>query len=253
MRRGFWTALSILSVILFLCSICGKGNANNQYALGNAFPYQAEESESEFVSIDITYEEQLGSSVVNKVRQAVEMFPSDTIQAFSEGGWKIAVLSEISTDEDEDIPTESEDNAAVENEEPDNKEASSDRAKINTVGLTNYDTKTIFVSPSADATGADDLLTVRMVHEFAHFVDEYYGNVTDTDDWKKLYGEYKTDYVEFEFSGIAKNEENKYDIEYAASNRYEFFACSLKDFYCHQNYLRDNYSDLYVYFIGLMK
>lgn len=93
------------------------------------------------------------------------------------------------------------------------------------------------ISPSASSDfsidDSEDLLTIRMVHEFAHFADVFYENATDSDKWKKLYAEYKDEYVEFGFYGIDRNTENQFDIDYATSNRYEFFACSMKDFYCH--------------------
>lgn len=210
---------------MFLCSICNRGPSVQTSS------YQGNQSDSKFVSVDITYEEQLGSDVVGKVRKAIEMFPADAIQSFSKQGWKIAVLSDIDSEEN-----------------PDN-------GMVTTVGLTNYDTKTIQVSPTSSDFSVDDsedLLTIRMVHEFSHFADVFYGNVTDSDKWKKLYAEYKDEYVEFEFYGIDKNMENQFDIGYATSNRYEFFACSMKDFYCHQDYLREHYPNLYVYFVNLV-
>lgn len=219
MRRSIWTLLLIVSVALSLCSFCRSDNASAKQV--------ATQENEEFVSINITYEEGLGGDVANKIRKAVEMFPADAIQAFSNEGWKIAVLSEIADDSGDQYIT---------------------------AGMTNYDTKTIQVTPSNLQNGqvVDDVLTIRMVHEFGHFVDEFYGNVADTEEWIKLYATHKNDYIEYEFAGITKTESNAYDIDYATTNRYEFFACSLKDFYCHQDYLRDRYPDIYVYFVGLM-
>lgn len=212
------TLLLIISIALSLCSFCRS----------DTFAKQATAQEvEEFVSINITYEEGLGGDIVNEIRKAVEMFPSDVICTFSEEGWKIAVLSEIVDDSDE---------------------------QYTTAGMTNYDAKTIQVTPSDSGNSqvVDDVLTIRMVHEFGHFVDEYYGNAADTDEWRDLYASHKNDYIKYEFAGITRTDSNAYDMDYATTNRYEFFACSLKDFYCHQDYLRDVYSDVYVYFVGLM-
>lgn len=68
--------------------------------------------------------------------------------------------------------------------------------------------------------------------------------------WDRQYA--NVTHIEYEFAGITRTDSNAYDMDYATTNRYEFFACSLKDFYCHQDYLRDHYPDVYVYFIGLM-
>lgn len=111
--------------------------------------------------------------------------------------------------------------------------------------------RSIILTQSANYS-FDDVLTIRMVHEFGHFIDEYYGNVADADEWRELYASRKNDYIEYEFAGITRTDGNAYDMDYATTNRYKFFACSLKDFYCHQDYLRDAYPDIYVYFVGLM-
>lgn len=54
MKRTFLTILGAISVALFLCSICNRGTS------AQTSSYQGDQSDSEFVSVDITYEEQLG-------------------------------------------------------------------------------------------------------------------------------------------------------------------------------------------------
>ena len=214
---------TILIILIVLCNFNTKSTVVNPSS-----DEVASADNVEFVSLNITYEEKLGGGVVNKARRAIEKFSPEVVKAFAEQGWKIAVVSEISLDgtQYEGITTPL------------------------TVGLTDYDSKTIQVSPYGDVT--NDFITIRMVHEFAHFAESFYGNVADTSDWKGLYKKYRDSYVEYEYNGIVVNEENKNDIAYATSDRYEFFACTMKDFYCHPEYLHNNYPDVYDFLFNLV-
>lgn len=188
----------------------------------------AENDSTEIVDVNITYEKSLGNNSLLEVKRAVLKFPAEVIKGFAESGWKIAVVSEIDLTGTEfegvDFPL--------------------------TVGLTDYDKKTIQVSPCD--SDLSNYVYIRVLHEMSHFADSYYGDVSDTEEWMKLYEDNKDSYMEFEFNGISKTAENASDLEYATSNRWEFFACTMKDYLNQPEYVKQNYPDVYNYFNDLV-
>lgn len=229
MKRILIAFLNLIIVLIVLCSYktsqstittenLKNGNLNNENEVAENI---------EMVGVNITYEEQLGNSVLSEVQNAIQKLPPDVIRAFARDNWKIAVVSQI------DLT---------------NTEFEGESAPM-TVGLTDYDTKTIQVSPFTNTP--DNFVMIKTLHELCHFADLYYGNVAESTEWEEIYNN-NLDYVEYEFNGLKVTERNKKDIQYATSDKWELFACAMKDYFNQPDYLKDNYSGIYEFMDNLV-
>ena len=184
--------------------------------------------ESEEIKVNVTYEDVLGAGVLDEVREAMMKMPPEVVKAFVKENWKIAVVSEIDLSgtqfEGDDVPL--------------------------TIGLTDYASKLIQVAPVKDSV--DDFIMIKTLHELCHYADHYYNNAADSSEWKDLYAKYKTVYVEYEYEGITGTDRNRFDVAYAVSDRYEFFACSMKDYLKNPEYLKTKYPETFDFFSRLL-
>lgn len=208
MRR---LAVALVCVLVLFVILAGY---RTEKSVVEADGTTANPGEIEYVSVSITYEDGMGSDVLAEVQEAIEKFPPEVINGFAKEGWTIEVVSEIESNTDETI-----------------------------VGLTNFYNKTIQVSPFEGDIYSD--ITLKTLHEMSHYADRYYGSVSDTDEWKALYDDFGKEYVEYEYRGIRKTHRNASDIEYASSDRYELFACVMKDYLNNPDYVEENYPELY--------
>lgn len=223
MKKLWIILLDVLIVLIVLCNYRVV-----QKVVDPSLGTVSEENENtEIVDINITYEKDLGNNAIVEVKKAVQKFPAEVIKGFVDKGWKIAVVSEIDL-----TGTEFEGTTTP-----------------LTVGLTDYDKKTIQVSPCE--SNLSGYIYIRTLHEMSHFADSYYGDVSDSEEWMALYNQYKDSYMEFEFNGIPKTAENASDLEYATSNRWEFFSCAMKDYLNQPEYVKQNYPGVYEYFSRL--
>ena len=225
MRKPITFMITLIIILIILCNY----NETDKVMSTSTNTDLVNKDNSDYVTVDIIYEQDMGSNTVTQVQRAIELYPVKVIKAFVKDGWKISVVSEI-------------DLTGTEFEGSTNPL---------TVGMTNYDAKTIQIVPVQKNSPTDKSILTRTVHELAHYADKFYDNAADTVEWKTLYSKYQNSYIEFEYSGIKETESNRNDIKYATSNRWEFFACTMKDYYCNPKYLRDNYREIYDYFIIL--
>ena len=188
-------------------------------------------AEVSYEYVPIVYEQGIAKRYVTEVQEAVVMLPADVISGFVREGWKISLVSEINLK-----------GTAYEDEDSD----------YMTVGLTDYKNKIIQLRP-VRYSGISNFIKLKALHELCHFADSYYGDVTATDEWEALYKEYRDSYVEYEFLNIEVTEKNTADVGYATSDRYEMFACAMKDYLNQPGYLKDNYPGLYGYFDEIVK
>lgn len=180
----------------------------------------------EYKYVDIVYETGIDDKYIEEVDSAVKMLPVCVIENISKEGWKIELEKNISL---KGTPYEGEEMGYV------------------TVGMTNYDKKIIEIVPYT-YEGISNFVKLRTLHELCHVADKYYGDASEADEWGALYEDYKDRYVEYEFSGIDITPDNQKDIGYATSDRYEMFACVMKDYLNKPEYLLNNYEELYEFF-----
>ncbi len=191
----------------------------------------SEFTDVEYKQIPIVYEQGMDKSVVREVQDAALMMPPEVIESFSEEGWKISLVSEI-------------DLSGTEYE--------NSQSRYTTVGLTDYKAKIIQLRP-LKYHGIDDFVKLKALHEMCHYADLHYGNLSETSEWSALYKKYKDSYVEYEFLNIKENKMNRDDIGYATSDRFEFFACSMKDYINENEWFTENYPDVSEYFDQFVK
>ena len=216
MRKWVFIIINLAIVLTVLTSYKETKKFVDPSALGFI---PGEYKDIEQISVDLVYENTLASQELDEVKKAITDMPADVVQKFVSDGWKITVVRDINFDLS-DV---------------------SDGEKEIVAGLCNYDTKTIQIKIEKDA------YYTRTLHELAHYADYAYGMASRTDDFMTLYDKYKGSYVEKEYEGM----ETDRQIDYASSDRYELFACVMKDYIANPDYLRENYTDLYVYFQNL--
>ncbi len=98
-------------------------------------------------------------------------------------------------------------------------------------GITYLDKKVIWISHDSDAK--------VIVHEFGHVIDSYLGSINATDEFKQLYEEYWSTYIEYGQDMI--------DI-HSISCPSEFFAATFADYILFPEYLKENSEGLFIYF-----
>lgn len=223
MRRFGPLLATFVIIAIVLCSYTVSKTVVNPI---NA-PRENVRTEVEYVSINITYEDCFGVDELTTVQEAIQMLPTDVVKDFVDKDWKIVIVSEINAP---DVLPEG------------------DERKIQ--GLTDYEAKTIQVCP-IERSGRNLKLTT--IHEMCHFAGEFYNHAPAQKEWIELYKKYGDSYVEYEYNGVDSNDKNKADLEYAGSDEYEFFACSMKDFLVSPEYVKTYYPDLYTYFKSLTK
>lgn len=179
--------------------------------------------------VQMTIEEGMSEELFGEVQQALSIIPPEVLKAFIKEGWKISIVSSIDTThsqyEDEDILPQYADSFS--------------NTKSNLVQIKNPNT-----------TG---IVKERMLHEMGHFADSYYGKASESDAFRKLYENYKSDYMEYRIANAEKGSITNDDIEYAASRDYEFFACVYKDYILYPDYVEERFPELSDYFFNLTK
>lgn len=176
------------------------------------------------VDINITVSEDVLQPTVTEAQEALNIIPAKTLKRMSEDDWKIVLLNDFS------------DVAGYEH--------ISDDSSV--VGLINFKKKTITVKGRPEYNG-----TVKnvMTHELCHYIDQAGGWLSNEPEFAGLYEKYKDGkYLSYAYADITLTEEYTDDILYATSSEKEFFAETLKDYYMHQSYLRENYEDIYQYY-----
>ncbi len=224
MKKLLIVLINVVIIIIVLCNY-----HTNKVVADPGDDVVTSSNDVEFVDINVTYEEDLGKEVFNEVQKAISMMPPDVVRSFANDKWKIVVTSDIDLTD-----TEFEDTHFPK-----------------TVGLTDMQTKTIQVSP-AELDSLHNFVKIKTLHELCHYADIYYDNAADSDEFRNLYTNSK-DYVEYEYKGVKKTESNKIDIDYATSDRYEFFACAMKDYLNQPEYLKLNYPNIYDFFAKLIE
>ena len=221
MKKGLLFAIVLVVIILVITAGYKK-----QYEASTV-----EGAESPFVIekqyVDIVFDTDVSDAAIQEIQRGIATMPIDVVKGFVKNGWKVSVVTEI--DWDEDI------------------------YPMSAVGETDFDKATVTVQAEPLPSGIANVYLVRTVHEMSHFADYYYGNLADKDEWIALYEANKDRYVEYEYSGVEFVSDFKDAAKYATSDRYEMFACAMKDYILHSEYLRKNYSDVYAYFKGLLK
>jgi len=232
--------IALLLVIMFLVSYAGAGK--EYIADSQNTEITEDEGSVHYENISITYEKQMPKDIPEQIRLAVIELPVEVVKAFIDDEWKIAIVSTVELPEDANIDATIDETDTV-------------------IGVTNYKTKTIQVLYDE----MQQSVTAPLMHELSHYCDKYYGEkyyaedslyrvnpgvylVSFTKDFEELYKNHKNTYLEYEKAGIARTEDNRLDFEYPVSNSEEFFACSLKDFFLHPAYLKDNYKEIYDFF-----
>lgn len=230
MTRRRWLIIIIDFLILFI--ILGsykKTDSNRVVTSDDTSAYSA--SDISTYDLNITYDSDIDNKYIDEVRQAFYLLPPDVIKGFADDGWKIVITNNIDF-ADSDF--------------------TGDESNYITTGLTTYKKKMIQVKPAV-YSDIDNFVMLKSLHELCHYADTYYGNVSDKKEWNDIYNKYKGSYTEYEFYGIKETIQNRADIEYANSDKYEMFACTMKDYLHAPDYLRDNYPEIYQYFQKLTK
>ena len=180
-------------------------------------------------NIQLVVDEHVTQTEIEEVREAFDALPSFIITRFVEEDWKVVVLSQ--------------ETVAEEDLEPFNNNK--------TAGTINFTKKTITLRSFAPLEGA---VKNVMLHELGHFVDWMSNNLSDTDDFVKLYEQFKDGkYVTFNYDGITVDDNTREDILYATSSTKEFFAEGIKDYFIHKEWLMDNYPDVYIFYNTYIK
>lgn len=195
--------------------------------------YQAstvEGAENKFVIekqyVNVVYDSDIQDFVIQEIQKGIASMPVDVIKGFVNEGWKVSIVKEIERDED--------------------------IYPMSAIGETDYEAATVTIQAEPLPPGVANVFLIRTVHEMSHFADYFYGNLTDKDEWKKLYEDNKDKYVEYEYSGVDFVGDSAAAAKYATSDKYELFACAMKDYILHVEYLKKNYPDLYGYFKQLL-
>ena len=189
-------------------------------------------ADEDFELTDIPVVMEMGmdtQGIMGEVKEAISYLPADALKVFNDEGWKILIVSEVDFSDSE-----------YSNDKEEYPEL--------TVGFTNFTTRTIQIRDMK----TDGFIKLKLLHEMSHFLDKYYGYPSISDEFKQLYLDHIEDYVEFEYAGLEKTEENRRDIEYAVSDNIEFFACACKDYLYNTEYLYTSYPDICGYFDTLL-
>lgn len=176
-------------------------------------------TETRTQTVPIVYEEDIPSNALPEVKSAIMYFPPAVTDAFINGGWKIVLVKDVPGDDD--------------------------IYPMSAIGETDFDAHTITIQ-TEDTAAVSDIVLARTLHEIGHFADRYYGGLSTTEEWESLFSG-NQDYVEFDYAGILVTDSNRGAVGYAVSDAKEMFACVLKDYYLHPDYLIDNFSELYAY------
>lgn len=174
--------------------------------------------------VNITIEASVSEETVEEVRDVLHLVPSSIVDSFVENEWKMVMLS--SFEEEEGYEYIASDGTVV--------------------GLINYTDKTIIVKgvPAYEGTAKNIAM-----HEMCHYIDRLWGNVSETEKFEALYDQYKNGgYITYSYAGIKVTENSATDIFYATSSNHEFFAETLKDYYMHPEYLKENYKEIYDFY-----
>lgn len=178
--------------------------------------------------IPITYEEDIPSERLTEIQKGVSYLPMDLIDTFVAEGWHIAAVKEIKND--------------------------NDIFPFSAIGETDFGTKTITIQiEELLPQSITDVVALRTVHEMCHYADKYYGSITDTTDWQEIYTKNKEGYIEYEYSGIKATDATDKAINYASSDKYELFACSMKDYFIHPDYVKQRYPEVFEFYTQLEK
>ena len=216
MKRGLLFAIILVVIILIITTGYKK-----QYEANSV-----EGAESKLVIekqyVNITYDADISDFAIQEIQRGIASMPADVIRGFTEQDWKVSVVKDIKRDED--------------------------IFPMSAVGETDFNTNTVSVQAEPLPAGVANVYLIRTVHEMSHFADHFYGNLADQDEWTGIYEDNKDKYVEYEYSGIDFIDDFAEAAKYATSDRYEMFACGMKDFILHPDYLKRNYPDLYRYF-----
>lgn len=226
-RKWLVITINILIFIIVLCSY-KKNPSSKVITPDETSAFDSGDIEKE--QVNITYDSDIDSKYVTEVKNAVYQLPPAVIKGFAENDWKIVLVKDI------DFTDSGYSNAG---------------SDLETVGLTNYKNKTIQVKPLSYAD-IDNFVMLRSLHELCHYADIYYGNASEKEDWMKIYKKYAGKYIEYEFYGIKETSQNKEDIEYAGSDKYEMFASAMKDYLHSPDYTKEHYPDIYEYFTTLI-
>ena len=179
--------------------------------------------------INITMESTVSTDVVDEVKNAITYFPKSVVQSFTDNDWKFVLLKDFEDDERYEH-----------------------LGSVSTiVGLINFSDKVITIRGSAEYENAARDIAI---HELCHYADRIWGNKSSSDKATALYEKYKNGkFITFAYAGIPFAEEYREDMLYATSDKYEFFAETMKDYLLHPKYLKDNYPDIYNFHRELIK
>ncbi len=224
MKKMLIVLINVVIIVVVLCNY-----HTNKVVANPGDDVVTSSNDVEFVDVNVTYEEQLGHKAFSEVQRAITKMPPDVVKQFAQDNWKIAIVSEVDTSGTEFETV----------------------TMPKTVGFTNMNDKTIQITPAPDDE-ISNFIMVKTLHELCHYADSFYGNAADSDEFKALYEDFRNSYVEFEYKSLKKTNTNREDIEYATSNRWEFFACTMKDYLNQPEYLKLNYPEIYDYYTNLI-
>lgn len=219
-KRNILFAIALIVIILIIAASYKKQyTATDVKGADNAFVIEKQ-------YVDIIYDADVSSEAISEVQKGIADMPMEVVKGFVDQGWKVSVVKDIERDED--------------------------IYPMSAVGETDYDNKTVTVQAEDIPGSVANVFLIRTVHEMSHFADLYYGSLSDTEEWEGIYEKNKG-YVEYEYSGVSFIDDYADAAAYASSDRYEMFACGMKDFILHQRYLQQNYPDLYRYFSRVLE
>lgn len=115
-------------------------------------------------------------------------------------------------------------------------EISNKQSLSNSLGVTYIDKHKIWVQ-----TGFDDRI---FAHECGHAIDLYFGDVSNSIEFQKIYDLYHNKYIEYNLTAIN---------DYSVSANDEYFSALFVDYLLHPDYFYDNCSEGYNFFAKLLK
>lgn len=220
MKRFLMFIAVLLIVLIILANVRVKEKV---YEPGSVAAEDAAKAQN--YTVNFMCDADIPEDDLDDVRAALMLMPASVIKDFVDDNWKLIITNQL------------------------NKEAKGYAG----AGDTDFDTKTIQIKP-IKYKGISGFTKLMTVHEMCHFADKTtYNNASSTEAFIKLYEAHRYDYIAYEFSGAAKASTDEEDIAFATSDRYEFFACAMKDFLCNPQYLLENYPDVHAYFDSLIK